>query len=257
MLDQKNFDESSVFTPENLLREARRQKNVPEGNIPEVCVLDPDGDIVKYLLKTNQAELDKYWACYHTNLHKFQYNEHTIGIIGYAVGAPFAVLLAEQLFVSGCKLLISITSAGIINPTKNNSRFILIESALRDEGTSYHYLAPDKTAAIHKDLYNTLSVLFADAETSLESGTSWTTDAPYRETKAAIENAKKLGVTAVEMEASALYAYGLAKNKNIICYAHLTNSMAQNKVDFEKGIENGSIDSLNLIYRTISQIISI
>ena len=116
MFDQKNFNESSVFTPENLLREARRQKNIPEGNIPEVCVLDPDGDIVKYLLKTNQAELDKYWACYHTNLYRFLNNEQTIGIIGNAVGASFAVLLAEQLFVSGCQLLISITSAGIINP---------------------------------------------------------------------------------------------------------------------------------------------
>ena len=254
MFDQKNFNESSVFTPENLLREARRQKKIPEGNIPEVCVLDPDGDIVKYLLKTNQAELDKYWACYHTNLYSFQYNEQTIGIIGNAVGASFAVLLAEQLFVSGCQLLISITSAGIINPTKNNSRFILIESALRDEGTSYHYLPPDKAVAIHKDLYNSLSILFADTETSLEPGTSWTTDAPYRETIASIENAKNLGVTAVEMEASALYAFGIARKKNIICFAHLTNSMAQNGIDFEKGIENGSIDSLNLIYRTINQL---
>ena len=251
MLQIKDIDQPSVFTPENLLREARRQKNIPAGTIPEICVLDPDGDIVKYLLKTNLAELDKHWACYHTNLYKFQNKEQTIGIIGNAVGASFAVLLAEQLFVSGCKLLISITSAGIINSPKNNSRFILIESALRDEGTSYHYIAPDKEAAIHKKLADTLSVLFEDAEISLESGKSWTTDAPYRETQAAIDNAKKHGITAVEMEASALYAYGIAKNKNIICYAHLTNSMAQNEVDFEKGIENGSIDSLNLIYKTV------
>ncbi|MCK9208943.1 MAG: nucleoside phosphorylase [Salinivirgaceae bacterium] len=252
MLQIKDIEQPSVFTPENLLREARRQKNIPTGTIPEICVLDPDGDIVKYLLKTNQAELDKHWACYHTNLYKFQNKEQTIGIIGNAVGASFAVLLAEQLFVSGCKLLISITSAGIINSPKNNSRFILIESALRDEGTSYHYLAPDKEATIHKKLADTLSGLFEDTEISLESGKSWTTDAPYRETQAAIDNAKKHGITAVEMEASALYAYGIAKKKNIICYAHLTNSMAQNEVDFEKGIENGSIDSLNLIYKTVN-----
>ena len=40
----------SVFTPENLLREARRQKSIPEGSIPRVCILDPDGDIVQNLL---------------------------------------------------------------------------------------------------------------------------------------------------------------------------------------------------------------
>ena len=118
-----------------------------------------------------------------------------------------------------------------------------------------HYIGWDyKSLAIHKDLYNSLSILFADTETSLEPGTSWTTDAPYRETIASIENAKNLGVTAVEMEASALYAFGIARKKNIICFAHLTNSMAQNGIDFEKGIENGSIDSLNLIYRTINQL---
>lgn len=83
---------------------------------------------------------------------------------------------------------------------------------------------------------------------------SWTTDAPYRETPAAIENTKNHGAIAVEMEASALYAYGLAKKKDVVCFAHITNSMAQNEIDFEKGIENGSLDSLNLVYYTIKQL---
>ncbi len=254
MFETKNYSEDSVFTPENLLREARRQKNITEGNIPNICILDPDGDIVKYLVKTNRAVLDSHWACYHTDLFRFQYKEHTLGIIGNAVGASFAVLLAEQLFVSGCELLISITSAGIINEPKNNSRFILIESALRDEGTSYHYIAPEITATINKEIFNKITDLFGVKELSLESGLSWTTDAPYRETNSAIEMAKRKGVTAVEMEASALYAFSIAKKKNVVCYAHLTNSLAQHEIDFEKGIENGSIDSLNLIYHTINKL---
>ena len=77
--------------------------------------------------------------------------------------------------------------------------------------------------------------------------TSWTTDAPYRETPTAIENMKKLNVACVEMEASALYALAHVKGYKIICFAHLTNSMAQEDGDFEKGNEFGSIDTLNLI----------
>lgn len=253
MINKKDYLQPSVFSPENLLREARRQKNIPIGDIPDVCVLDPDGDIVRYLLKTNQAEADKYWACYHTTLYRFQFRNYTIGIIGNAVGASFAVLLAEQLFVSGCKLLISITSAGIINPPQKSSRFILIRSSLRDEGTSHHYLAPEQPTVLHNHLLEKLLPLVDNSDLSLEVGSSWTTDAPYRETVNAIENAKSKGINSVEMESSALYAYSIAKKKDVICFAHLTNSMAQNEFDFEKGLENGSIDSLNLIYHTIKQ----
>jgi uridine phosphorylase len=58
---------------------------------------------------------------------------------------------------------------------------------------------------------------------------------------------KKQNITCVEMEASALYALSGVKNYPIICFAHLTNSMAQKEGDFEKGEENGSLDTLNLI----------
>ena len=63
------------------------------------------------------------------------------GIVGCAVGASFAVLIAEEMFASGCKLLISVTSSGQIVPVRPPPYFILIERALRDEGTSYHYVA--------------------------------------------------------------------------------------------------------------------
>jgi len=76
---------------------------------------------------------------------------------------------------------------------------------------------------------------------------SWTTDAPYRETQTAIDNWKRHNIVCVEMEAAALYALAIVKNYTIICFAHLTNSMAQSEGDFEKGEEFGSIDSLILV----------
>ena len=252
MLQQnKNYKEPSLFKPENLLREARRQKAIPHGLIPPVCVLDPDGDIVDYLVRTERAALNKYWACYHTKMYEFDCGETKVGIIGNAVGASFAVLLAEQMFVSGCHLLLSITSAGIINPPEDNIRFVLINNALRDEGTSYHYLPPEEKAAIQPSLLNRLRLLTDTPGSGVAVGDSWTTDAPYRETGTAIEYAKSKGIAAVEMEASALYAFAKARSKNVVCFAHLTNNMAQEGEDFEKGVENGSIDSLGLIYQTI------
>ncbi len=134
ILDNKTYDAPSVFTAENLLREARRQKGIVEGGIPEICILDPDGDIAAYLITTGQAAVHPHWSCYHTRLYVFAHDGMEYGIIPHVVGASFAVLVAEELFVSGCKLLISMTSAGQIVAMGQPPYFVLIEKALRDEG---------------------------------------------------------------------------------------------------------------------------
>jgi uridine phosphorylase len=247
IIRQKAYEESSVFIPENLLREARRQKSIPAGKIPSVCVLDPDGDILENLLAGNEARLNDFWACYHTNMYDFKLSELELGIIGYTVGASFAVLVAEELFASGCQLLINITSSGQILHRKDPPFFVLIEKALRDEGTSYHYLPPSDFASIDNKLLNLLDEEFSSLATPVYCGATWTTDAPFRETEHAITHARHLGILAVEMEAAALYAFAEARSNPVVCFAHVTNRMGRIEGDFEKGEAYGSRDALQLI----------
>lgn len=249
ILDLKYYNNPSVFKPENLLREGRRQKGLPEGNVPKICILDPDGDIVRYLKKKDAASLNVCWACYHTELYNFEYQGTEYGIIGCAVGASFAVLLAEQLFVAGCELLISLTSAGQISENQNQPRFLVIEKALRDEGTSYHYLPPAPYSLLNEEVLQGLKFAAREVDSKMMGfGSSWTTDAPYRETAETIRSIKESGIDCVEMESAALYAFAEAKGAKVICIAHLTNSMAQKEGDFEKGEEFGGIDSLKVIH---------
>jgi hypothetical protein len=131
---------ASLFDPESLLREARRQKNNPLSQIPAICILDPDGDIVSNLAAAGRAKAPPHWAYYHSTLHDFEYRRMEFGIVGHAVGASFAVRIAEELFVSGCRLLNSVTSSGLISPKQKPPFFVLIDLALRDKGTSYNYL---------------------------------------------------------------------------------------------------------------------
>lgn len=254
ILSNKNYEEESVFSPENLLREARRQKQIEKCSVPKICILDPDGDIVQYLLKSGDAKINKCWACYHTTLYSFRYKDIEIGIIGNVVGASFAVLVSEQLIASDCDLIISITSAGILKKTPDFPQFMLITETIRDEGTSYHYLPSNIKAVLNENFRNKLQTLYSKEDISVKPGKSWTTDAPYRETQSAIKVMIDDGVDVVEMEASALYSLAMKKNAQIICFAHLTNTMAQTEGDFEKGSENGSIDSLQLIRKTIDVI---
>lgn len=217
-----------------------------------VCVLDPDGDLVTYLIQTGQATLNNCWACYHTRLYTVKQEGFEFAVVGCGVGSSFAVLIAEQLFASGCKILISVTSAGIINPAKNNPKFVLIDQTIRDEGTSYHYLPANEISHINPDLADSLLAYYRTTDLQIETGNSWTTDAPYRETQSAIDAVKRLNIVCVEMEAAALYAFAKAKSKDVICFAHLTNTMAQTEGDFEKGEEMGSLDTLALIHHTIN-----
>ena len=247
ILRGKSYDHDSLFVPENLLREARRQKNIPGGQIPPVCVLDPDGDIVRNLIAADRAKVNPYWACYHTQLYNFEHSGIEFGIVGCAVGASFAVLIAEELFVSGCQLLISVTSSGQIIPRQQPPFFVLIERALRDEGTSYHYLPPSDYSHIAAELLAMLEDAFLKLPTPVYRGATWTTDAPFRETATAIEQAKTEDILAVEMEAAALYAFAQARRKAVLCFAHVTNQMGRIEGDFEKGEADGSQDALDLI----------
>ncbi len=246
----KDWSAPSVFRPENLLREARRQKSLADRPVPAVCLLDPDGDIVRHLRNTGRAEPSPGWACYHTALDEFDHADSRgrlrLGIVGCAVGGPFAVLVAEQLFASGCQFLVSVTSAGQILPAGPPPYFVLIDQALRDDGTSAHYLPPQIPAAADPALADAAHEALRHHPEPVHRGLSWTTDAPFRETEAAIAAARAAGALAVEMEAGALYAFAIARARPVLCFAHVTNQMAVAGNDFDKGADDGAAASIEL-----------
>ena len=247
LLDNKAYGEPSVFEPGNLLREARRQKRLPEYAVPAVCILDPDGDLVRHLSRLAAARRSAEWACYHTELWEFEIDGRRVGIVGCAVGAAFAVLVAEELFASRCRFLLSVTSAGRVTATAAPPYLVVIDRALRDEGTSYHYLAPSQF--VDADSTIVATTMAAAAATGLEvfQGPSWTTDAPFRETSTAVAAAQALGVLAVEMEAAGLYAFARAQRRPVLCLAHVTNTMGVTAGDFEKGEADGALDTLAIV----------
>jgi uridine phosphorylase len=139
------------------------------------------------------------------------------------------------------------TSAGQIVEQAPPPYFILIDRALRDEGTSYHYLPPAEFAAADEPLVEAAMKECSGLVLPLYRGASWTTDAPFRETAAAIEGCRARNILAVEMEAAGLYAFAQARGEPVLCFAHVTNQMAVSEGDFEKGEADGSTASLSVI----------
>ncbi len=221
--------------------------------MPKVCLLDPDGDIVRQLRAEGRARRHEGWVCYHTGMWVFDLGGHEIGVVGCAVGASFAVLVVEEMFASGCELLVSLTSSGQIKSQGTPPYFILIDRALRDEGTSYHYLPPSDWSVAPEPLLTWLDGAFGDGPRML-TGASWTTDAPFRETETAIAAGRARGILAVEMEAAGHYAFAQARGRAVICLAHVTNQMGTIEGDFKRGEANGASDSLAVVSRIVARL---
>jgi uridine phosphorylase len=247
LLQRSDHGAPSVFRPENMLREARRQKRLSAAPVPPICVIDPDGDIVDHVRRNYAARRSAHWACYHTRMWEWTVGGIHYGIVGHAVGSSFSVLVAEQLFASGCKLLLSVTSAGQIADIAPPPYYILVARALRDEGTSYHYLPAATFAEADAALIAVATEGLVQAGCRVHVGDTWTTDAPFRETAQSIAMRRDAGILAVEMEAAALYAFGSACGRPVICLAHVSNRLGCVQDDFEKGHANGACSSIELV----------
>ena len=238
------WEEPSVFTPEALIEAVRAERQLPKISVPEVCLLDFDGDLTDWLVQSGQVRRWESWACFHTHMEAFDVEGVPIGLIARTIGGPYAVLIAEQLAASGAKVIIGITSAGRVSATVPVPALVVATSAIRDEGTSVHYLPPNRMVAGDPELASALSRSLGKLGLPLLDGAVWTTDAPYRETASQLSRYANDGVLAVEMQAAALFAFAAARHGLCGVVAHITNSLdnAAHPDQFDKGRQEWSFE---------------
>jgi uridine phosphorylase len=111
-------------------------------------------------------------------------------------------------------------------------------------------MPPSPYSNLHSELRKTIYSAWDKTHVPLYIGASWTTDAPFRETKEMIKMCQKQGILTVEMEAAALYALAEVKQYQIICFAHVTNQMGQTEGDFEKGQAQGCFTAFRILTQT-------
>src|SRR5215217_3595785 len=136
-----------------------------------------------------------------------------IGIMtGFGGGSPMTVELAEEFAAMGVKCMILMTWGGILQPDLNPGDIVVIDRAIRDEGTSYHYLPPSKYVDANAGLADTMVEAIQARGGKCSRGTTWTTDAPFRETVEEIRQYQAEGVKTVEMESAGLFTIGKVRN---------------------------------------------
>ena len=239
----------SAFTPEALVNAVRNGRSMDAISVPPLCVLDFDGDLTDWLLQSGLTRPHPGWACFHTTMHAFQIDGMECGLIPRTIGGPYAVLVAEQLSVSGAQVILGLTSAGRVSPSLPLPSLVIATSAVRDEGTSYHYLPAADVVAAPAELAETLYRGMQGMSLPVSRGLVWTTDAPYRETAEQLEEHAHAGALAVEMQAASLFAFASARHANVAVVAHVTNAIGQTGDPFDKGPDEHGWDTVQAMCR--------
>lgn len=117
-----------------------------------------------------------------------------------SMGGPAAVGLMEELGFLGITKFFACGSCGLIDHNFDASKLLLLDRAIRDEGTSYHYMPPSVYVDTDADLTNYVDHALRKRNFNFARGTTWTCDAFFRETPKAIETRLAQGATSVEME---------------------------------------------------------
>ena len=139
-------------------------------------------------------------------IYEVEYKGERFAMFHSLVGAPLCVSQYEDIMAMGSKKLILIGNCGVLEHSIEDCEIIIPTSALRDEGTSYHYVKASDTIEINKKYKDEFKDILEKYGYPYVEGRTWTTDAPYRETKDKVALRKSQGAICVEMECSAMQA---------------------------------------------------
>lgn len=171
---------------------------------PEAVILCYSRNLMAYLTETyDGTEIDRYYG----DLYAFADADYAVGVMGnFGIGAPTTAMLMDELIADGVETFLSVGLAGCLDDSVGMGEFVVCERAIRDEGTSHHYVESETYASPSETLVAETERFLREREESFHVGPSWTTDAIYRETTEEVQRYAEEGVLTVEMEASAVFA---------------------------------------------------
>ncbi len=160
-------------------------------------------------------------------------------------GSPCATIVVEELAAQGVRRFVMVGLAGALDPDLAPGSYVVCTRALRDEGTSLHYRPPGRFALPDARLTRDLRQLLERERVPYRAGPTWTTDAPYRETREELRRFRREGILTVEMEASAVFTVARCRG-----FAAAALFVVSDRLD-EKGWEPWFRDARRPLYRAL------
>lgn len=183
-------------------------KTIKPLDIPQGCVLCFFPDILQahheagHLRQVHQL----YSEMGYNPVYVLEYEGQALTVTHPGVGGPLAAAFLEELIAFGCSRFIACGSCGVLDVDMALGQVVVPETAVRDEGTSYHYLPPGREVAASPTAIAAINKVLNHHHVPHVTGKTWTTDAIYRETRAKMERRRAEGCLTVEMEAATFFA---------------------------------------------------
>jgi uridine phosphorylase len=202
--DPNKFQGEAVMQPADTIAMRRRFGQFPKINPPEGLILCMKNGLPEKLKwRVPVQKVGRVMG----DMHLVKRTKGRVGVLSnFGIGAPVVVSLAEEMIAFGVKRFIILSWGGALQKELSSGDIVVNDKALRDEGVSQHYLPTEKYVHGDLSLKQRLEKHLAAHSAAFTSGPTWTTDAPYRETKAEVLQYQSEGVQVVEMEIAGLFA---------------------------------------------------
>jgi uridine phosphorylase len=217
--------EDAMFSPQEFLGYLKKIKRIP-------TIEPPEGLVIYYSKKQPSEFLDGYTfakcEAITGNFYFIKEIKSKVGIVGgFGIGSPASCTLLEELISWGIKKFITVGDAGGLQKNLKAGDIIICDRAIRDEGTSHHYAKHSKYSYASKSITDQIKKALDAKGQKYSVGTTWTIDAPYRETIKEARQYQKEGVLTVEMEASAMFAVAKYRNVELGAIFTVSDSLAE------------------------------
>ena len=177
-------------------------------DVPACAVLCFFQDVIERVVREHEGRILTHLRSEIGNIpiYEIRHGDHRLAIVHPGVGAPLATGIFEELIALGCRAFVAAGGAGVLVPELALGHVIVPTAAVRDEGTSYHYLPPSREVAADLEVVATITAMLERHGVPFVTGKTWTTDGFYRETRARMARRVAEGCITVEMEAAACFA---------------------------------------------------
>jgi uridine phosphorylase len=192
-------------TPEAILEPRRLLKPI---DIPEHAVVCFFQDVITQLSQRHTTRIIKHLKSeFGTHpIYEADIEGKRLAVFHPGIGGPLAGGILEEVIALGSTKFIACGGAGVLDGTLAVGHVIVPNAAVRDEGTSYHYLPPGREVAASPEAVAAIETVLKAHQCDYVVGKTWTTDAIYRETRTKVQRRRAEGCLTVEMEAASFFA---------------------------------------------------
>jgi len=180
----------------------------PVDGMPERCVLPIYHTVIETLQSQGQLRhiKDIESSMGPMPIYRIRCEGTDLAVVHPGLGAPLCAGVLEEIIAFGCRKFIACGSAGVLDSSLAKGTVVIPSAAVRDEGTSYHYVSPSREIPTEPEVVGIIESVLRSHDVKYAVGKTWTTDALYRETKTRIGKRKAEGCLTVEMECAAFLA---------------------------------------------------